>query len=254
MKRLTINRSYRRLRLRPHVRFGSGAVVRPQPGGCLLCANSGHRMAPHFKETIFVKPGDLQTPDASPYNCMAVEFVEAARPSCPLIGSSAIQFPWPNKRIEGVAWGYWGMFGSENRALKLLYAVAQAERAAVQLAPLQSQSPDQAPKSGPAMPTIISSDLTLDGNLTSDGEIQIEGVIKGNITSASIVIGKTGSIIGDIAANKVIVCGRIRGNMRVREIIFSANCHAEGNLVCQALTVEPGAHFEGDCRHFKSPQ
>jgi len=146
------------------------------------------------------------------------------------------------------------MFGSHNRALKRLYAAAQAERAAVQPAHFQDQPPDQAPKSGPVMPTIISSDLTLDGNLTSDGEIQIEGVIKGNITSASIVIGTTASIIGDISANKVIVRGRIRGNMRVRDIIFSANCHAEGNLVCQTLTVELGAQFEGDCRHFNSPQ
>ena len=210
-------------------------------------------MAP-FNETTFVKPGCLQTPDASRHTCMALEFVDATRPSFPLIGSSAIQFPWPNKRTERVAWGYWGMFGSDNRALKRLYAVAQAERAAVQLNHFQDQSPDQTPKSGPVMPTIISSDLTLDGNLTSDGEIQIEGVIKGNITSASIVIGKTASIIGDIAANKVIVRGHIRGNMRVREIIFSANCHAEGNLICQALIVEPGARFEGDCRHFKSPQ
>lgn len=103
------------------------------------------------------------------------------------------------------------------------------------------------------VPSIISSDLVVTGNLVSGGEVQVDGTIDGDIHAASLVIGDQATITGEVMAEEVIVRGRIIGTLRGLRIILAANCHVEGDILHESLAVEPGAFFEGNCRRSEDP-
>jgi len=104
-----------------------------------------------------------------------------------------------------------------------------------------------------ATPSIISSDLTVNGNLTSAGEIQVDGRVEGDIRCANLAIGDKASIHGEIVTDQVTVRGRVHGTIRARKVLLAATCHVEGNLLYENFAVEPGGHFEGNCRHSENP-
>jgi cytoskeletal protein CcmA (bactofilin family) len=102
-------------------------------------------------------------------------------------------------------------------------------------------------------PSIISSDLIVLGTLTSTGDIQIDGRVEGDIRSGSVTIGEKANIEGEIVAEEVIIRGRVQGTIRARKVQLSGTCHVEGIILHEALAVEVGAFFEGQCRHSADP-
>ena len=103
------------------------------------------------------------------------------------------------------------------------------------------------------IPSIISSDLTIKGTLISTGELQIDGRIEGDVRATSLVIGEKATIQGDIYAEDATIRGNIMGGIRARKVQLCATCHVEGTIIHEALSVEAGAFFEGNCRHSDNP-
>jgi cytoskeletal protein CcmA (bactofilin family) len=104
-----------------------------------------------------------------------------------------------------------------------------------------------------AAPSIISSDLVVQGTLTSTGDIQIDGRVEGDVRSAGLVIGDKAFIQGEILADDVTVRGRVQGGIRARKVLLCTTSHVEGNILHEAFAVEAGAFFEGNCRHSENP-
>lgn len=102
-------------------------------------------------------------------------------------------------------------------------------------------------------PSIISSDLLVQGTLISTGDIQIDGRVEGDVHSAGLVIGDKALITGEILAEEVTVRGKVQGSIRARKVLLAATCHVEGNILHEAFAVEHGAFFEGNCRHSDNP-
>lgn len=102
-------------------------------------------------------------------------------------------------------------------------------------------------------PSIISSDLVVHGNLTATGDIQIDGTVEGDIRSQSLTIGEKASISGEIVADDIVIRGRVIGTIRGRRVQLASTCHVEGDILHEALAVETGAFFEGNCRHSDDP-
>lgn len=108
-------------------------------------------------------------------------------------------------------------------------------------------------RSGRAAPSILSADVVVVGNVTSGGDIQIDGTIEGDIRSISLTVGDKATINGEIVADDVVVRGRVIGSIHARRVQLCSNCHVEGNILHEALAVETGAYFEGNCRHSADP-
>jgi cytoskeletal protein CcmA (bactofilin family) len=104
-----------------------------------------------------------------------------------------------------------------------------------------------------AAPSIISSDVTMIGSLTSSGDIQIDGRIDGDLRSAGLVIGEKAEIHGEILAEDVTIRGLVHGRIRARKVLLCATARVEGDILHEALVVEAGAFFEGNCRHSDNP-
>jgi predicted acyltransferase (DUF342 family) len=56
------------------------------------------------------------------------------------------------------------------------------------------------PSAGKMVPSIIGEDLTITGNVTSKGEIQVDGEIKGDIHCSSLLLGEKSQVRGEIVA------------------------------------------------------
>jgi cytoskeletal protein CcmA (bactofilin family) len=126
---------------------------------------------------------------------------------------------------------------------------ASAAAAAAAAAPAQTLK--RANRS--SAPSIISSDLVVNGTLTSAGDIQIDGRVEGDVRSAGLVVGDKAFIHGEVIAEDVTIRGRVQGSIRARKVLLCATSHVEGNILHEAFAVETGAFFEGNCRHADNP-
>jgi cytoskeletal protein CcmA (bactofilin family) len=115
-----------------------------------------------------------------------------------------------------------------------------------------SPAPKRLGRSGTA-PSIISGDLTVTGALNSTGDMQIDGIVEGDVRSVGLVIGERAEIHGEIWAEDVTVRGKVIGRIRARKVLLSATSHVEGDILHEAFAVEAGAFFEGNCRHSDNP-
>jgi cytoskeletal protein CcmA (bactofilin family) len=97
--------------------------------------------------------------------------------------------------------------------------------------------------------TLISSDTTLKGDISSSNDLRIDGTIIGNIkSSAKIIVGASGVVEGDIIGNQADIVGKVTGNIRAKDILqLRGDCVVNGNLYAGKLQVEPTATFNGQC-------
>lgn len=110
-----------------------------------------------------------------------------------------------------------------------------------------------ASKRGRAAPSIISADMVIQGSINSAGDVQIDGRLEGDVRSAGLVIGDKAEIHGEIHAEEVNVRGKVLGRICGRRVLLAATSHVEGDILHEALAVEAGAFFEGNCRHSDNP-
>lgn len=99
-----------------------------------------------------------------------------------------------------------------------------------------------------AVPSIISADLTVKGDMTSAGEIQVDGVVEGDIQCKALVIGVDGAITGEIDAESVRLHGKVTGQIRAKTVFLASTARMVGDITHESLAIEPGAFMEGHCR------
>jgi cytoskeletal protein CcmA (bactofilin family) len=109
------------------------------------------------------------------------------------------------------------------------------------------------PSASKMVPSIIGEDLTIRGNVTSKGEIQVDGEIEGDIRCGSLLLGDKSQVRGGVAAEDVVVRGHIVGSIRGLRITLQAQSHVEGDIFHQSLALEQGAYFEGKSRRSDDP-
>jgi cytoskeletal protein CcmA (bactofilin family) len=102
-------------------------------------------------------------------------------------------------------------------------------------------------------PSVIGPDLTINGNLVSRGEVQIDGEVQGDIQGTYVVIGEKARITGGIVAEEIVVRGHVMGSVRGKRVMLQSSSHVEGDIFHQALAIEQGAFFEGKSRRSDDP-
>lgn len=112
------------------------------------------------------------------------------------------------------------------------------------------------PKKGPvsrAGPSLISADVTMVGKIVSEGEIQIDGKIEGDVRAAALTIGDQGAVTGEIVAETVIVRGNVSGRIRGRKVTLCTGSKVRGDIIHASLAIEPNSIFEGQVKHSQDP-
>jgi len=103
-------------------------------------------------------------------------------------------------------------------------------------------------------PSIISADLRIVGDLSSDGEIQVDGAIDGDIRTKSLLVGQTAQIKGEIVADSVHVHGTVNGQIKSRAVNLAKTAHVVGDVLHEDLAIETGAFLEGHCKRLPVKQ
>ena len=96
---------------------------------------------------------------------------------------------------------------------------------------------------------IIGNGTKITGNIETSGDIRIDGVLIGNLsTQGKIVIGATGSIEGEVVCVNSDVSGQLKGKISVKELLsLKATAKIFGDIVTNKLAIEPNAIFTGTC-------
>lgn len=118
--------------------------------------------------------------------------------------------------------------------------------------PPQAAQPPKKP-AGRSTPSIISADLLVQGTLTSQGDMQIDGTVEGDIRSVTLMIGTGATVKGEVIAEEIIIRGRVEGRIRARRVQLDASAVVIGDILQEQLTVAAGATFEGTCRRSTDP-
>jgi cytoskeletal protein CcmA (bactofilin family) len=99
--------------------------------------------------------------------------------------------------------------------------------------------------------SVISNDLRIIGQslrIISRGTLQVDGEVEGDVEGAEIIIGEEGRVTGTVAAERVIVRGRISGVIRALTVALQSSARVEGDIHHMSLAIEQGAEFDGRCR------
>lgn len=99
----------------------------------------------------------------------------------------------------------------------------------------------------PGSATLISAGTSVQGDLTSNADLRIDGTIHGNVTStAKIIVGPDGLVEGTVQGANADIAGRVVGNITVKEMAqLRAKCSVQGNIAALSLQIEAGAAFNG---------
>ena len=117
----------------------------------------------------------------------------------------------------------------------------------------RSETPAATPPVQRSAPSVLSPDLTVVGNIRTEGDIQIEGTVEGDIRAHQLVIGESATIRGEIVGDEVVVNGRVVGRVRGLKVRLSASARVEGDIIHKTIAIESGAHFEGSVQRQEDP-
>ncbi len=96
-------------------------------------------------------------------------------------------------------------------------------------------------------PTILSTDLAITGDLVSEGEVQIDGKVNGDIRCTMLTIGVSGCLTGQVFADYALIRGRVDGRIRAHNVTLARTARVVGDIIHESLMIEPGAYIEGRC-------
>ena len=97
-------------------------------------------------------------------------------------------------------------------------------------------------------PSLLSVDLEITGNVKTDGEVQVDGRLEGDITCKKLLIGESACIDGEITADVVIVRGQVNGLIKAATVELARSSRVIGDVWHDTLAIEAGAYIEGHCR------
>ena len=96
--------------------------------------------------------------------------------------------------------------------------------------------------------TVIGAGLTVEGELTSDEEVVVQGTLRGTLsTNDAVSVGAEGAVDADVRAQSLSVAGRVTGNVTANERVdIQAGGRLIGDVKASRLTIADGASFKGN--------
>lgn len=98
-------------------------------------------------------------------------------------------------------------------------------------------------------PNTIVSGTTIKGEIITDGDFRIDGILEGSIKcKGKIVIGQSGTIEGKITCQNADISGKIKAQVVVEQLLtLKASAKLTGDVTTSKISIEPGATFTGTC-------
>lgn len=104
----------------------------------------------------------------------------------------------------------------------------------------------------PVQHSIISSDLHINGDIVSTGDIKIDGRVDGNITCRTLTLGSEPILNSKVTADTVRICGTFEGEIRAKSVVLEDTAKVKGDIFQETLEVHSGAQLEGSVQRLKA--
>lgn len=102
------------------------------------------------------------------------------------------------------------------------------------------------------IPSLISADVTLEGEIKSAGAIQLDGTVNGQIAVHHLTIGEQGQVIGTITAEEVVIKGRVTGSVTATNVILEKSAQVQGDIFHGTLSIATGAEVDGTVKKLET--
>ncbi len=105
----------------------------------------------------------------------------------------------------------------------------------------------------PSVVSVIGKDITIEGGVNGEGELHVDGLVRGDVRVGRLSIGDSGLIEGTVTAELVEVRGKVVGSVTAKQIRLFATANVDGDITHEQLAMETGACFQGRSLKFQRP-
>lgn len=99
-----------------------------------------------------------------------------------------------------------------------------------------------------AVETVLGEGVVFEGNISCEGSIKVEGVLKGDVkVDHTLVVGPNGSVTGDVNAGGVIIFGEINGKIDAGSLEIKSTGRITGEILIETLITEAGSAMSAKC-------
>ena len=97
---------------------------------------------------------------------------------------------------------------------------------------------------------LLGAGTTIVGDINSNGDIRINGILTGNLTTKGrVIIGETGKIKGEITCKNADILGLVEGKFVVTDLLsLKSTATVIGEVTIGRIAIEPGCRFNGSCK------
>ena len=98
--------------------------------------------------------------------------------------------------------------------------------------------------------SIIASDMTVTGDLETEGVVRVEGRVRGTVRVGSQVLVSEGAVIeGVLHTQEAVVAGQVSGAIHARERVeLQATALVTGDILTPRISIVEGARVTGEVK------
>jgi cytoskeletal protein CcmA (bactofilin family) len=104
------------------------------------------------------------------------------------------------------------------------------------------------------IPSIIGGDVVIQGNVTSQGLVQLDGKFEGEIRIHSLTVGEQGWVDGVIDAQEIIIKGKVTGSINAIKVTIEKTANISGDITHHSISVASGAKVNANISQFNEEQ
>ncbi len=100
--------------------------------------------------------------------------------------------------------------------------------------------------------SIISASLKIVGDLISEGDVQVDGIIEGDVKTGTLTVSENATVKGQVQAKTIHVHGSVTGQINAHTVKLGSTAKVVGDIVHAILTIEAGASLQGNCKRLEA--
>lgn len=106
---------------------------------------------------------------------------------------------------------------------------------------------------GAPVPSIISENAKVNGDIVSDGIVHVDGHVEGDISCDELIIGVKGAVVGSVTAANLQLYGSLNGKASADNLFIAKTARLIGDATHNTIAIEPGAYVDGRCMRIGAP-
>ncbi|MBS0202371.1 MAG: polymer-forming cytoskeletal protein [Planctomycetes bacterium] len=137
------------------------------------------------------------------------------------------------------------MFGPKSKKLETTAPATEAARFTAN--PEERVEDRKIAPTPPSAQNVIGKGTVIEGNIVAEGDLLIEGTVRGDVTTkTNLIVGPTCVIEGNIVADHAEVAGQVKGTVQALGLlIIKSSSMIDGDVLTKNLNVESGSTFNG---------